>query len=105
MAASGIAWVADEYARGDRFTRDQAIGVIEHELRKWKIQAERITEVLSSAATGFVASAARRPSVALRLLVDLGADVQRAHAIRAARPPRRVVATRPRPDSVPPYHR
>lgn len=105
MAATGIAWVADEYARGDRFTREQAIEVIEHELRKWKIQTERITEVLSNAAIGFVASAASRPSVALRLLVDLGADVQRAHAIRAARPPRRVVAMRQCPDSVRPYHR
>jgi len=105
VAATGIAWVADEYAQGDRFTREQAMEVIEHELRKWKIQAERITEVLSNAATGFVASAASRPSAALRLLVDLGADVQRAHAIRAARPPRRVVAIRQCPDSVPPYHR
>jgi len=92
VAATGIAWVANEYAGGDRFTREQAIQAIEHELRKWKIQAERISEVLSSAATGYVASAAGRESAALRLLVDVGADVQRAHIIRAARPPRRVTA-------------
>jgi len=105
VATKGIAWVADEYAQGDRFTREQAIEVIEHELRKWKIQTERITEVLSGAAAGFVAGHASRARVALRLLVDLGANVQRAHAIRAARPPRRMVAIRPCPDGVPPYHR
>jgi hypothetical protein len=93
VARRGIAWVAEEYARGDRFSREQAIQVIEHELRKWKIQADRITEVLSGAATDYVASDALAASIALRLLVDVGADIQRAHAIRAARPPRRVTAT------------
>lgn len=89
---TGIAWVANEYARGDRFTREQALEVIEHELRKWKIRGERITEVLSRAATGYVASEGSRAGAALRLLVDAGADIQRAHAIRAARPPRRMIA-------------
>lgn len=93
MATTLIAWVANEYAQGDRFTRDQAIQVIEHELRKWKIQEERVTDVLSRAATGFVACEALQATVALRLLIDAGANVQRAHTIRAARPPRRMIAT------------
>jgi hypothetical protein len=97
VATTGIAWVANEYAQGERFTREQALQVIEHELRKWKIRDERITEVLSCAATGYVASAALPASLALRLLVDAGADAQRARTIRAARPPRRVIVIWVRP--------
>jgi hypothetical protein len=41
-------------------------------------------QILSSAATGYVDSEALRAHVALELLVDAGADVERARAIRAA---------------------
>jgi hypothetical protein len=109
VAAAGIAWVANESAQGDRFTREQALQAIDHELRKWKVRTGRITEVLSGAATGYVASGAVPASLALRLLLDAGADLQRANALRAARPPRRVervmpprAAGRAAPPSAPP---
>jgi SLT domain-containing protein len=89
VATTGIAWVANAYAQGDRFTREQAMQAIQQELRAWRVQPERTGEVLSSAATGYVDSAALRANVALQLLVDAGADVERARAIRAAQPPRR----------------
>ena len=84
VATIGIAWVANAYAQGDRFNREQAMQEIQNELRAWKVQPERTTEILSSAATGYVDSEALRANVALESLVDAGADVERARAIRAA---------------------
>jgi hypothetical protein len=46
------------------------------------------------AATGYVDSDAWRAHVALQLLVEAGADVDRAQAIRAQLPPHRVVGLR-----------
>jgi hypothetical protein len=91
VAASSIAGVADLYARGDRFTWDSAMQEIQNLFTMWKIHPDRIREVMAKAATSYVDSDAWRADVALQLLVDAGADVQRARAIRAAQPPRRVI--------------
>jgi hypothetical protein len=91
VATSSVAGIAELYARGDRFTREQAIQEIRNELTAWKIPSDRIGEVMANAATNYVDSDAWRADVALQLLIDAGADVERARAIRAAQPPRRVI--------------
>jgi hypothetical protein len=91
VATSSVAAIAEIYARGDRFTWEQAMKEIRNELTAWKIPSERIREVMANAATNYVDSDAWRADVALQLLVDAGADVERARAIRAAQPPRRVI--------------
>jgi hypothetical protein len=57
----------------------------------WKIQPDRVGEAMAKAATSYVDSDAWPADVALQLLVDAGADVEPARAIRAAEPPRRVI--------------
>jgi hypothetical protein len=87
MAASSIGGLAETYAQRDRLAGDRAMQEIQDRLKMWKIPSDRVTEVLSAAATTFVDSDAWRADVALQLLVDAGADVDRARAIRAAQPP------------------
>ncbi len=90
VAAACIAGEAENYAIRDRYGRDQAIQNIQRELKVWKIAPSEAGEVMAKAASNYVDSDAWRADVALQLLVDLGADVERARAIRAARPrPRR----------------
>jgi hypothetical protein len=91
VAASCIAGLAEIYGRGERYTWEQAMQEIQRELKTWKIQPDRVGEVMAKAATSYVDSDAWRADVALQLLVDAGADVERARAIRAAEPPRRVI--------------
>jgi hypothetical protein len=75
---------------------------IKERLRVWEIRPRRIGEVMSMAATGYVDSDAWRARVALHLLLDAGADEDRARVIRAQVPPRRVVGLRrPAPDRQP----
>jgi hypothetical protein len=91
VAASTISGLAENYARGDRHTWDEAMQEIQDRLRAWKIRPERVAEVMANAATSFVDSDAWRADVALQLLVDAGANVERARAIRAAQPPPRII--------------
>ena len=101
-AASSIAGLAELYARGGRLSWDTAIREIKERLRVWEIRPRRIGEVMSMAATGYVDSDAWRARVALHLLLDAGADEDRARVIRAQVPPRRVVGLgRPAPDRQP----
>jgi len=90
-AAGSIAGLAELYARGDQLGWDRAMQEIQDRLQAWEIRPRRISEVMSRAATGYVDSDAWRAYVALQLLVDAGADMQRARVIRAQVPPRRVV--------------
>jgi hypothetical protein len=90
-AAFSIAGLAELYARGDRPGWDRAMQEIQERLEAWEIRPKRIGEVMSRAATGYVDSDAWRAHVALQLLVDAGANVDRARVIRAQVPPRRVI--------------
>lgn len=90
VAAVCIAGEAENYAVRNRYGLDQAVQNIQRELRVWKIAPSEAGEVMARAASNYVDSDAWRADVALQLLVDLGADVERARAIRAAKP-------RPRP--------
>jgi hypothetical protein len=90
-AAASIAGLAELYARDGRLSWDTAMQEIQYRLRAWEIRPKRIGEVMSIAATGYVDSDAWRAPMALRLLVDAGADVERARVIRAHVPPRRIV--------------
>jgi hypothetical protein len=63
------------------YGRDQAIQNIQRELKVWKIAPSEAGEVMAKTASNYVDSDAWRADVALRLLVDLGADVERAPAI------------------------
>jgi len=101
-AASSIAGLAELYARGGRLSWDTAMREIKERLRVWEIRPRRIGEVMSMAATGYVDSDAWRARVALHLLLDAGADEDRARVIRAQVPPRRVVGLgRPAADRQP----
>ena len=88
-AASSIAGLAELYAHGHRVTWNEAMQEIQARLQAWEIRPKRIREVMSTAATAYVDSYAWRAWVALQLLVDAGADVDRARAIRAQTPPHR----------------
>lgn len=90
-AASCIAGLAELYAHTGRPSWHQAIQEIQDSLAAWDIRTQRIGEVMSRAATGFVDSDAWRAEVALRLLVDAGAEVGRARVLRAQKPPRRTI--------------
>jgi hypothetical protein len=90
-AASSIAGLAELYARGGRPSWDTAVQGIQERLEVWEIRPKRIGEVLAMAATGYLDSDAWCAHVVLQLLVDAGADVERARIIRAHVPPRRVV--------------
>ena len=90
-AAASIAGLAEVYAHGGRLTWDTALQEIQYRLQAWEIRPRRIGEVMSIAATSYVDSDAWRANLALQLLVDAGADVERARVIRAQVPPRRVV--------------
>lgn len=90
-AAASIAGLAQLYAHSGRLTWDTALQEIRYRLQAWEIRPKRIGEVMSIAATGYVDSDAWRADLALQLLVDAGADVERARVIRAQVPPRRVV--------------
>jgi hypothetical protein len=67
---------------------------IQSRLQAWEIRPKRIGEVMSTAATAYVDSNAWRAWVTLQLLVDAGADVDRARVIRAQLPPHRIAGLR-----------
>ena len=87
VAAQCIAGAAESYAVRNRYGRDRAVQEIQRELKVWKIAPGEAGEVMARAASNYVDSDAWGADVALQLLVDLGADVGRARAIRAAMPP------------------
>lgn len=93
-AASSIAGLAELYARGERLTWDEAMQEIQARLQAWEVRTGRIGEVMSMAASAHVDSDAWRAWVALQLLVDAGANVDRARVIRARLPLHRVAGLR-----------
>jgi hypothetical protein len=97
-AAASIAGLAELFAHGGRLSWDTAMQEIQYRLQAWEIRPKRIGEVMSIAATGYVDSDTWRANLALQLLVDAGANVERARVIRAQVPPRRAVGlSRTRP--------
>ena len=94
-AAASIAGAAERYANSGDLTWDTAMQEIQDRLRLWEIRPKRIGEVLSLAATGYLDSDAWYADAVLRLLVDAGADLQRATVLRNQVPPRRVVGLGP----------
>jgi hypothetical protein len=93
-AAASIAGLAELYARDGRLSWDQALQEIQNRLAAWEVRPKRIDEVVSMAATSYVDRDAWRSHVALQLLVDAGANVERARIIRAQVPPRRIIGLR-----------
>lgn len=85
VVAAGLGGLAAGYAQMRRLTRDDALAEIRQDLEASKLDGDQAVAVLSDAAARYVDGDQHYDSEALQLLVDAGADVDRARAIRAAR--------------------
>jgi hypothetical protein len=88
LAAASASGIAAGYAHIGRLSKAEALAEVDQALDEHRVPAARRREVLSQAAAGYT-----RPrdvdwwyAEALDLLVEAGADRERAKQIRAARP-------------------
>jgi hypothetical protein len=94
MAAAGV---AERHAHLHRITRQEAMAEIREVLTHHNIPADRVGAVLSEAAAGYLTVHDGRwhAERALQVLLDAGADLQRAKAIKTERDARRLALAPP----------
>jgi hypothetical protein len=86
LAAASIGGIAERYAV-QRLDWQQGAEEIQATLARYRIRANQVVEVLSTAAAGYLTTEGDRwyAADALRLLLDVGADESRARAVKAER--------------------
>ncbi len=81
LAVASLTGIAEAHAQLRRLTWDEAMAEIQGCLANWKVAADRISEVLSQAASGYLDGETPGAPAALQLLIDAGADLDRARQI------------------------
>ena len=81
LAVASITGIAEAYASVHRLDWQQAMQEIQDCLAHYRIPAERIQEVLSEAARQYLSGDRHFHADALRLLLNAGADLDRAQVL------------------------
>jgi hypothetical protein len=97
LAAMAAAGVAERHAHLHRISRQEAMAKIHQVLIRQHIPADRVRAVLSEAAAGYLTVHDGRwhAERALQVLLDSGADLQRAKDIKTERDARRLALAPP----------
>ena len=91
LAIAAITGLAEAYASAHRLTWQQAMREIRDRVARYQIPTGRTTEVLSRVACRYLDAGNGYHAVALHLLLDAGADLDRARALRVEAARRRVL--------------
>jgi hypothetical protein len=85
LAVASITGIAEAYGQLHRLDWDQAMTEVQDSLRHWRVAADRIEEVLSNAAVGYLDSENPGAQAALQFVLHAGANLDRTRLLAEER--------------------